>query len=207
MTLLQILDRFAAASRQCNALISNAHQMDVNGEHLLPQLDREQISSAALLNLFLSWEAFLESSFVSLMLGYPTISGTSPTRFVCPQDEEHAKRLLVGWNRYFDFGNLDIVRKIAPIYFRCGYPFEPHLGSVYSELQDMRTMRNASAHLTSTTQAALESLALRVFGEPRPGIVLYELLTSIDPRSETGGTIFSEYKIKLEAAADLIAQG
>lgn len=50
------------------------------------------------------------------------------------------------------------------------------------EGEDLRTMRNASAHISSTTQTALESLAQRIFRTPRPGIVLYDLLMAADPK-------------------------
>jgi hypothetical protein len=181
--------------------------MDANGNYLLPQLDRQQITVAAFLNLFVNWETFLEASMIALMVGAPTISGSQPVRYVEPLTEAHARSILVGINRYFDFGNHDNVRRIVPFYFQNGYPFEPHLGSIHSELSDLRTMRNASAHISSTTQAALESLALRIFRAPRPGILLYQFLTSTDPRSATGATVFVECKLKLEAAAGLIAQG
>jgi len=70
----------------------------------------------------------------------------------------------------------------------------------------MKTIRNASAHLTSSTQTPLESLAQRLFSTPQLGITLYELLTRPDP-STPGSTIFSMYKNKLLAAAEMIANG
>lgn len=93
------------------------------------------------------------------------------------------------------------------MYFEHGYPYEPHLSAIYSDLDDLRTMRNASAHVSSTTQIALESLALRIVGQPQPGITLYQLLTMIDPRSAAGETIFLVYKNKLVVTAELISQG
>src|SRR5690606_2303094 len=75
----------------------------------------------------------------------------------------------------------------------------------FLDLADLRTMRNASAHLTSTTQAALESLAQRIFSTPRPGIDLYTMLTSVDPASASGNTVFAERKDLLLIAAKLIA--
>jgi hypothetical protein len=71
----------------------------------------------------------------------------------------------------------------------------------------MKTMRNASAHLSSTTQVALESLAQRIFGAPRPNITLYAMLTTVDPRAAAGATVFAEAKEKLLATAQLIANG
>jgi hypothetical protein len=62
-------------------------------------------------------------------------------------------------------------------------------------------------HITSTTQAALEGLALRIFAKPRQGIDVYTLMTSIDPGSVSGETVFGAYKAKVLVAAELIAKG
>jgi hypothetical protein len=35
----------------------------------LPPIDRQQITVAALLNMFIAWESFLEASLVELMTG------------------------------------------------------------------------------------------------------------------------------------------
>ncbi len=93
------------------------------------------------------------------------------------------------------------------MYFHQGYPYEPHLSAIFADLSDLRTMRNASAHISSTTQTALESLALRIFSQPLPRIGLYEMLTMNDPRSTAGETVFVTYKTKLIVTAELIAQG
>jgi hypothetical protein len=93
------------------------------------------------------------------------------------------------------------------LYFEAGYPYQPHLSAIFSELNDLRTMRNASAHISTTTQQALESLAGRIFGAPHPGITLYQLLTAIDPRGGNNETVFVAYKLKLDVTAELISRG
>jgi hypothetical protein len=207
LPLTQILSEFKASVGQCDSLISNAHQVGPGGSHLLPAIDRQQITVAAFLNLFIAWETFLESSMGELMIGSTTISGKLPTRFVSPLDIPAARLLMIGINRYFDYGNHDNVRRIVAMYFQSGYPYEPHLSSISSDLADLRTMRNASAHITSTTQKALEALAQRILKKPSPNIDLYALLTALDPNSSTGDTIFATYKNKLLVAAELMANG
>ncbi len=207
MPLAKILNDLKADVAQCDSLIANAHRSDANGKSLFPLLDRQQITVAAFLNMYLAWETFLEKSLTELMIGSATLSGSLPTRYVSPLNVEAARTLVIGIQRYFDYGNHDYVRRMVGIYFKDGYPYEPHLSSISTDLADLRTMRNASAHITSTTQRALESLALRVLFQPCPGINLYTLLTTIDPRSKTGDTIYVEYKNKLVVAADLITHG
>lgn len=82
-----------------------------------------------------------------------------------------------------------------------------HLSGIYSDLDDLRTLRNASAHISSTTQAALEALYIRIFGSASAGITLYNLLMKSDPRSVGGVTVYDTYKNKLVVAAGLIANG
>lgn len=202
-SLIELQTRFA----QCDSLIVNAHKVDTTGTSLLPHIDQQQITVAAFLNLFIAWESFIEDVLTKLMSGSPTISGSHPTRYVTPLTQDSAKVIVIGINRYFDYANIENVRRIAKMYLLNGYPFEPHLSSIFSDLSDLRTMRNASAHITSTTQRALESLAQRIFTTPQPGIDLYTLLTSVDPNSATAQTVFLESKNKLLAAAILIATG
>ena len=113
--------------------------------------------------------------------------------------------MVVGINKYFDYANSEFVRRIVTMYLAAGFPFEPHLSSIATDLADLRTMRNASAHISSSTQRALESLAQRIFTTPRPGITLYTLLMSSDPRYGTNNTVYAEARDKLLAAATLIA--
>jgi len=207
MSLADTLATFQASASQCDCLIANAHRTDAAGVALLPALDQRQITVAAFLNLFVSWETFLEESLAILMAGSPTISGRRPVRYVSPLTIEAARRLVIGVQRYFDYGNHEHVRKIVSMYFEDGYPFEPHLSAISTDLSDLRTLRNASAHITSTTRAALEALAQRILSTPRPGIELYSLLTTIDPRSPLGNTVFAELREKLLVVAGLVANG
>ena len=115
--------------------------------------------------------------------------------------------MLIGTNRYFDYANHELVRRVVLLYFQNGYPFEPNLSAIHSDLADLRTMRNSSAHISSSTQIVLDGLAQRIFGVPRPSISLYSVLTTLDPRSATGNTVLAEVRDKLLATAQLIANG
>jgi hypothetical protein len=207
MSLSDALHQFRTSLAQCDNLIANSHKNDSAGAPLLPAIDREQITIAAFLNMFIAWETFLESSLTDLMAGGLTIGGLAPLKYVSPLHLEAAREMIVGVMRFFDFANHENVRKIVNIYFENGRPFEPHLSSVISELADLRIMRNSSAHITANTQRALEALGVRIFGTPRPGLTLYQLLTAIDPKSGAGSTVFVTYRDVLLVTAELIARG
>lgn len=209
MPIAAALAEFKASVAQCESLIMNAHKNDTAGQPILPLIDREQITIAAFLNMFIGWETFLEACFSRLMTGAPTIGGTSPTKYVSALSADHASRIIIGSMKYFDYGNHERVCMISELYFENGYPIKGTMSAVDLELRDLRTMRNSSAHLSSSTQKALEALAIRIFGQPKGGIRLYDLLTAPDPRQSArgGATIFQSYKDTLVAAAELIAQG
>jgi hypothetical protein len=207
MSVAEALSTFQAKAAQCDRLVATAHREDGARASLFSLPDRQQITVAAFLNLFIAWEEFMEESMADLMSGGSTLSGTKPKKYVSPLNLTAAKVLVVGINKYFDYANHENISRAVLMYFDGGYPFEPHLGAIASDLRDLRTLRNASAHLSSTTQRALESLAQRIFSTPRPGVDLYTVLTSVDPRSPTSSTVLAKARDTLLTTAQLIATG
>jgi hypothetical protein len=142
------------------------------------------------------------------ILGNPTISGKVPVRYVSPVDEVHAHALVVGVRqRYFDFAKHEHVKALVKSFFEDGYPFEPHISGVMSDLSDMKTIRNACAHMSSTTRAALIALETRILGVPSATADVHGLLTAVDPRSGPGSTVLSGFRAKLLVAAQGVANG
>lgn len=201
-------NRFNSDVAQCDSLIATAHRVDAAGQFIFSSQNRKQITIASFLNLFIAWETFLEASIPLMMTGKKTMNGGRPKKFVSPKNLDKAQRILLHTNKkYFDFSNHDHVRTVIANYFDLGYPFQPHLSGLNADLLEMKTVRNACAHITTSTQNALDTLALRLFGAPHVGIDVHDLLTAIDPKSPTGDTVFGSYKTKLTIAVDLISQG
>ncbi|MBP2563684.1 hypothetical protein J2766_000243 [Agrobacterium tumefaciens] len=208
MPITQSLAGFQASLAQCDSLIANAHRTDAAGANIFPQRDREQITVAAFLNLFIAWEEFIEAAFGDFMMGEATVGGNQPVKFVSPPTRDHSTGMVIHTHRFFDFAHHDNVRKLASLYFQGGYPFEPTLSSITAELQDLKTIRNSCAHMSSSTRRALESLAGRIMAQPQPGIGVYQLLIAVDPRVPGNNTtVYAAYRDKLIAAATSIAQG
>jgi hypothetical protein len=191
---------------QCNSLIANAHKLDAAGSPLFPKLDRDQITEAGFLNMFKAWETFLESTLYAYMTGIPTLSGSVPTKYVSPPTVILASKMVAGHKTYFDFANPVSFKQLISVYFDNGYPFEPAIGSINSELEGMRTIRNACAHISTNTQRSLETLALRLTGSPQIGIsaadlLLYQIVNT------PPATVFSTYKEAVLTSAEVIAKG
>ncbi|MEO8204982.1 MAG: hypothetical protein ABI615_02300 [Chthoniobacterales bacterium] len=83
------------------------------------------------------------------MIGATTICGRTPRRYVSPPDSRTAKAIMIGTQRFFDYGNHENIKKVALLFFHNGEPFEPHISELISDLADIRTMRNSSAHIVS----------------------------------------------------------
>lgn len=192
---------------QCDQLIANAHVAHSASPSALTPRDVEQITEAAFLNLFIAWEEFVEAAIADFMTGCVTLNGSSPVRYVAPPSREHASKMVVHANQYFDYANHDRVKTIAGLFFDGGYPFASIISSISQELGDLKTIRNACAHMSSSTRNKLENLAVRIFGNPHPGINVYTLLISTDPRTNPRVTVYAAYRDKLVLAANLIATG
>jgi len=207
--LAQALAKFQNRAAQSDNLIVNAHKVDASSKAaILPVIDQQQITVAAFLNLFIAWETFIEVTLHELMTRSATLSGKKPTRYVCPVSQEAARTLVVGpRGTYFDYGNHNLVKPLVKMYFLNGYPYEPFFSSVEQDLADIRTKRNAAAHITSTTQTALEGLAARILRKPAVGINLYDLLMAKDPGSPSGATVFVTYRDRLLVTAELMVKG
>jgi hypothetical protein len=205
MTLNACLTTFQAECTQCSSLIASAHTM-VAGVHQFPEIDRQQITIAAFLNFYIAWESFLETSLCKLMVGEPTISGTAPVRYVSPPTIAAAQNILIGTQRYFDFANHVSVKKIVNLYFKDGYPYEPFLSAVLADLAALKKMRNASAHISSTTTSQLNGVMQGVLTVVPAGMGLYQFLVHSHP-TVAGQTIFTFYQGQLLTASQLIATG
>jgi hypothetical protein len=207
MPIAAALADFNANLARCDSLIIAAHRQDATGAPIFNADERGQITTLALLNTFIAWESFVEAMLIHFMCGQPTLGGTHPSRHVVPPNINVARDILRGTRDFFDYGNQQFVKRTVRTYFTGGHPFEPHLSAIENDLQDLRTMRNASAHINSTTQASLETLALRTLGIPSLGITVYQLMTSPHPSSASGESVYAMYQRKLAIAATQIANG
>ena len=104
-----------------------------------------------------------------------------------------------------DWSTPDTVRVLASAVFDAGGPFVAALGSSHQDLLDLKTIRNATAHMITTTQAALDSLATLKLQHRKANMTAAAVLLSTNPSSTPPETIFQSYVQMLLTLAGLIA--
>lgn len=212
-TLEDALAVFRASNKDCLELLAFGHRTDSCGAYLAAPRQRDQIVASSFLGIYVAWEDFLESAFVGYMMGEPAIEPgkpaipwRSPVRFVRPKTLENARQMLVGTQRYFDFSNHQFVVTMSKVFFEAeSNPFTDSLPAVQEMLDEMKTVRNASAHMQSSTQVAMDRLARKRL---TAAAVLpcnpSQFLLARDPTDKSGQSILSVYHSKLDIVAERI---
>lgn len=186
--------------------VTKAFTPNASGAYLLTQQERSFVVDSAFLRIFIAWEGFLESVFIYYLLGNPSSAGTLAVRHATPATEQHARDMLIGTQKYVDWANPEIVRKLAKLYFYNGEPIEPVISAIQGDLFDIKTVRNAAAHLTSLTRKQLDALASRKLRRTCTMISVSDFILSADPAHSTGGSVLDNYVSILDAGADNIAK-
>ena len=169
-----------------------------------PQDQIYLIYELAFLRIFLSWESFIEKTFILYMLNEQTDTGYKPDRYVLPVDEKHAHNIVKTERGYFDCSNHETVIRRADLFFKDGEPYKNSLISISSHLTDMKQIRNAIAHISTDSKDKFEKLAIHAFGNlptgMTPGCFLYSSITG------TTKMYINEYKEILENTCDSIVK-
>lgn len=201
MSLPSALTDYRAKVASYVQYIQRAFTQDSSGEYMLTTAEQSFVVDAAFLRVFIAWESFLEEVFVGYLMGYPSSTGRVAERYATPLSERHARELLIGTQKYVDWANPEIVRKLAQLFFERGEPIGPLVASIQTDLFDLKTIRNAAAHLTSTTSGALDALASRKLGRHSQGVSVAGFLLSMDSSSGGSATVLDSYVSLLDAAS------
>jgi len=207
MSLQQNLIDFRQSVTECKSYIDFAHKVYANGNYKINADLRKFISQSAFLKIFIAWETFLEQSFLDYLMGEPSVLNNRPAKWATPRDKSHANQLLVGTQKYVDWANPDITKKLSDIYFHQGYVFNSQLSAIRTELLDLRTIRNSAAHLSSSTSSKLDGLSSRLLSRQCNNYTAYKLLFSVDPNTQNGNLILDNYLTLLDVSAEIIANG
>lgn len=204
MSTNDVLDQYRNTVSNARQYASDAFRQNPDGTYIYDEAHRGFIVDAAILKFFIAWETFLESIFKCFLLGERTIGGTLVTSYVNARNEQHAGKLLIGTSKYFDWANPESVCKLSKLYLDDNNPIDNSLKAIFSDLYDLRTIRNAAAHMVETTRKPLESLAQRKTGRMQVGIKPYSFVFMIESEDNT---YWDYYQQILDIAAENIAKG
>ena len=204
MSLANTLVEFRSGIAQTNNFISMAYEQDSNGDDIFDPNKKDFVISSAFLKMFIYWESFIEEAFSKYLTGELSTDGTGVACFVSPNDKEHALKILIGTQKYVDWANHEIVRQLANLYLENGDPVASNMASISRELSDLKTVRNAAAHLSSTTQHQLDALSTRVLGRPIRHTDVASFMMQLHPLDSTK-TVLQYYQDLLDIAAENIA--
>ena len=197
MTTNDVLKQYRDSVIIAMSYASDAFAKKTDGTDLYDEAHQGFIVDAAFLKFFIAWESFLESIFKCYLLGEKTTSGNTITTCVKARNETHARKLLIGINKFFDWANPEYVRTLSKMYL-------DDINPIDSDLLDLRTIRNAAAHMVETTRKPLESLAQRKTGRMQAGIKLSDFILMFESGERT---YWEYYKQILDIAAENIAKG
>lgn len=204
MSLVDTLDNFRLGIAQVNNFISMAFEQDHAGDELFDDTKKDFLISSSFLKMFIFWESFIEEAFSKYLTGEVSTDNTEVSCFVSPIDRQHALKILIGTQKYVDWANHEIVRRLAHLYLENGDPLGSNISAISSELADLKTIRNAAAHLSSTTRTQLDALATRVLSKPVHNTTVADFVMHIHPSDETK-TVLQYYQNILDIAAENIA--
>jgi hypothetical protein len=204
MSLADSLNDFRVGIAKTNEFISMAYKQDDSGNDLYDDDQKEFVVTAAYLKMFLHWEAFVEDVFSKYLTGEPSTEGTVVAKHVVPVDKNHAKKILIGTQKYVDWANHEIVRRIAMLYLKDGNPIASNIDSISSELADLKTIRNAAAHISSSTQSQLDALATRILGKQIVKATVAGFAMTLHP-ADASKTVLQYYQNILDIVAENIA--
>lgn len=204
MTAEKCLKRYREAVLEAESFISEAHAKDNKGNFIHPEEFRYFVVSSSVVLFSIAWESFLENIYCSFLMGEPDTQGRVVPCCVSVADEDHAHRLLIGTNKYFDWTNPELVVKLSLLYLDNNNPIKFAINSASSDLFDLKNIRNAAAHISSTTQKSLDSIASRLCGRQMYNTKVTDVISFTRP---DGKTMWTYYKDLLDVAAENVAKG
>lgn len=184
-----ILDSTTKQIFETRTLLQSVHKLGSDGQYERSLFERAAVSETCFLKLFIALEEFLEASFIHYLVGETSTEQWRPSKFAEPISVEHAQKMLIGTQRFVDWSTPNTIVKYAELYFSDGEPFKTPLSGSLSQLQSMKTVRNSTAHLSSTTRAALDGLYSRWTGKPSSNVSAYDILMA--PSASQGDTFYA----------------
>lgn len=204
MTTIDCLHIYRESVKKSESFIAEAHLTKTDGSYIHGADFQSFVIASAVIHFSIAWESFLENIYSSFLMGEPDTQGRIVPCCVSVTNEEHAHRLLIGTNKYFDWTNPDMIIRLSQLYLQKDNPIKTAINALHSDLLDLKTIRNAAAHISSTTQQSLDALASRMFGHQIINASVEQVVNHI---RNDGRTEWTFYKDLLDIAAENVAKG
>lgn len=200
---------FLRSLRECKQLSADAYRLSLPGSPgarpMISQKRRDQMTEMAFLRAFLAWETFIEESFILYLYGQKPPRGRAPRRYAFPPDFKTAKEWVVPEGRpYAQWTTAEHVSRRAERFFQAGRPFSPVLKSNQNLLDEVRTIRNAIAHHSESTQQKFDTLVRTKLGTLPPNLTVGGFLGTTVPNSIPPVSFLEFYVAKIDLAAQQI---
>ncbi|WP_143055106.1 zinc ribbon domain-containing protein [Nocardioides luteus] len=189
-------------------LVKEGEALHAKGQLTLRNLDA--LRESALLDLYTSFELFLEDLFFAVLLGSSGISDSGGV--VNFSDREQAEEILTGGNQYliwlpFDKNGKGVL-PLAKRLLKDGRPFtriERHKDEL-DTLEELRIVRNAIAHRSSSARAALEPFVTHLRQRRRTAAGLLEQVRQGQSQYESYSATVRQIGVALASAEDALAR-
>ena len=193
-------------------LSCDAWRRNVNGNYRpISVKHKADIIAISFFKMFLSWEEFLEESFLRLLV--EAKSGTKGVRSLLDvKTKKEAFKIVKGDSKaYIDWADVKKVRARAVLFFKDGKPYEQYLAAGSLHLDRMRKIRNRIAHRSQRAEKEFKDLVRELFGayhHETPGSLLFRVPPvhfGLPPGASSGSTIVQSYASILKVLASQIA--
>ncbi len=169
---------------------------------------RDYLAEIAFLKSFIAWELFLEESFVLYLLGKKAPLAARPHRKLVPSNRDVAEKLFIpDKGKYANWSVTDFIRERAEKCFLTGTePYSSVLVAHNSTLKQIKSIRNAIAHASISTQESFKKIArdrLSVGVYPT-GLTVGGFLSTTVPASHPPESFLESYLGTLRLAATSI---
>lgn len=145
--LAQTLNSFLRVLGECKHLATDADHWSTPGSQ--PHITKsraDSITELAFLRAYIAWETFLEESFILYLMGKTAPRERPPVSYMIPLQRKVVEELVIPEGRRFAFWDEITVMGRSERFFKNGYPFGPAVRARQSTFEEMRKIRNATAH-------------------------------------------------------------
>jgi len=169
----------------------------------IPRIQVEIIVEMAFLRIFVTWEHFLEESFIRYAVGAASPSGYAPNTLIHPQNIGHALELILSGRNYVPWNSASEVTRRSALYFEGGEPYRRALDPAAAELDEMNTIRNRITHKSVNSKNNFKAFIRTKFGHGIRGMTPGRFLLTL-PASPPPNTFLDYYIEMIRISSSII---